>query len=131
MSQPSLFGPANFVLSLRPKLRFRPGASADASPFANKQAIYAEKAKRRQCAQSRRSRTPLRWLAAVEYIVPEILHFQDCSIRPARERFVEMRFDHLSHHNMVIALLDHGGHATLDHAGRIGENRRTRLPLAE
>src|SRR5215468_4952180 len=61
-------------------------------------------------------------LASIEHVVSQILHLQNCSIRSAGKRSVEMRLDNLADHNVVIALLDDRGHTTFDRARRIDEN---------
>jgi hypothetical protein len=68
-------------------------------------------------------------LASVKDIVAEILHLEDRCVRFAGKRLVEMRLDDLTDDDVVISLLDNGGHPTFDRARRIDQNRAPVAPL--
>ena len=55
-------------------------------------------------------------LSAVEYVVAEVLHFQDGGVRPAGQRLVEMRLDYFADNDVVIALFDNSRNPALDRA---------------
>ena len=69
--------------------------------------------------------------AAVEHVVAEVFHFQDGGVGTARERLVEMGFDHFADDNVMIAVLDDAADPALHRAGRFGQDRRTRRALVE
>ena len=74
-----------------------------------------------------RATIPSPVLPSVEHVVSKV----DCGVRSAGERLAEMRLDDLADNDVVITLLDNGGHTTFDCTGSIDKNRRPGFALAE
>jgi hypothetical protein len=49
-------------------------------------------------------------LSAIEHVVAEVLHLEDRGVGPAGRRLVQVRLDHLADDDVMVALLDDGGH---------------------